>query len=200
MDRLDAMATLLAAVECGSLSAASRKLVMPMATVSRKVSELEAHLRTQLLVRSSRRLSLTEAGRDYIAASQRILELVGEAERAAAGEYSAPRGAMVVTAPVVFGRLHVVPVVAAFLLAYPEIDIRLVLADRMVNLLEEHADVAVRIGALADSSLIARVVGSIRRVTCANPGYLASRAPLHEPGGLALHDCVTFEVLMSPTT
>ncbi len=200
MDRLDSMSTLLAAVEAGSLSAASRRLGMPLATVSRKVSELETHLRTRLLVRTSRRLALTDAGRDYVAACQTILETIGEAERAASGEYSAPRGALYITAPVVFGRLHVLPIVSAFLAAYPDINIRLVLADRMVNLLEEHADLAVRIGALADSALVAIRVGSIRRVTCASPAYLAAHGhPLH-PRDLTTHSCVTFETLMSPTS
>ena len=131
------MSTLLAAVEAGSLSAASRRLGMPLATVSRKVSELEAHLRTRLVNRTSRRLALTDAGRSYVAACKRILDDVGEAERAAAGEYSAPRGDLMVTAPIVFGRLHVLPVVIAFLEAYPDIDIRIALADRVVNLQED---------------------------------------------------------------
>src|SRR5437867_3731766 len=107
MDRLEAMSILLQAVEAGSLSAAGRRLGMPLATVSRKVSELEAHLRTRLLIRSARRLTLTDAGEAYVAACKRILEEVGEAERAAAGEYSAPKGDLAVTAPIVFGRLHV---------------------------------------------------------------------------------------------
>src|SRR6201985_2808653 len=111
MDRLDAMEMLVAGVEAGSLSAASRRLDVPLATVSRKVSELEAHLKTRLLVRSRTRLTLTDAGAAYLAAAKRILEQVGDAERAAAGEFSAPRGALSITAPIVFGRLHVLPVV-----------------------------------------------------------------------------------------
>ena len=125
----------MSAVEAGSLSAAARQLGMPLATVSRKVSELEAHLRTRLLNRSSRRLTLTDAGRNYVAACKRILEEV-EAERAASGEYSAPKGDLIITAPIVFGRLHVLPVMAEFLETYPEINIRMVLADRVVNLVE----------------------------------------------------------------
>src|ERR1700719_4060885 len=106
MDRLESMSTLLAAVEAGSLSAASRKLGMPLATVSRKVSELEAHLRTRLVNRTSRRLTLTDAGRSYVEACKRILEDISEAERSAAGEYIAPRGDLTITAPIVFGRIH----------------------------------------------------------------------------------------------
>ena len=173
MDRLEAMSTLLAAVEAGSLSGASRRLGMPLATVSRKVSELEAHLRTRLVTRTSRRLILTDAGRSYVTACKRILDDIDEAERSAAGEYVMPRGDLVITAPIVFGRLHVLPVLFEFLRAYPDIDIRLVLVDRVVNLQEEHADLAVRIGELPDSSLVAARVGSITRVVCGAPAYFA---------------------------
>src|ERR687897_2100686 len=146
MDRLDAMAVLLAAVEEGSLSAASRRLRLPLATVSRKVADLEKHLRTQLIVRTSRRVELTDAGRAYIAASKRILEQVEEAERQAAGEYSAPRGELHVTAPEVFGRRHLLPVALAFLSEHPDITLRLFLADRQVHMAEEHVDLGLRIG------------------------------------------------------
>jgi len=200
MDRLDSMSILVAAAEAGSLSAAARRLGTPLTTVSRKVSELEAYLKTTLLNRSSRRLTLTDAGRSYVADCKRILEDVREAERAASGEYSAPKGDLIITAPIVFGRVHVLPVVAAFLKAHPHIDIRIVLADRMVNLLEEHIDLAVRIGELPDSSLVATRVGAIRRVVCGSPAYFAAQGTPKSPGELAAHDCVTFEGLMSPHT
>ncbi len=198
MDRLESMSILVAAVDAGSLSAAARKLGTPLATVSRKVSDLEAHLRTRLLTRSNRQLALTDAGRTYIAACRRILEEVGEAERAATGEYSAPKGHLTLSAPIVFGRLHVLPVVTKFLEAYPEIDIRLMLADRTINLVEEHVDAAIRIGNLADGSMSAIKVGEIRRVVCASPGYLGKRGRPRKPADLATHDCVTFEGLQSP--
>src|SRR5262249_1486807 len=175
MDRLKAMSTLLAAVEAGSLSAASRKLAMPLPTVSRKVSELEAHLRTRLVNRTTRSLTLTDAGRAYIVACKRILEDLDEAERAAAGEYRAPRGDLIITAPIVFGGLHVVPIVTDFLKAYPDINVRLVLADRVVNLLEDNIDLAVRISELPDSSLMATRVGSIGPVVCASKAYFKRR-------------------------
>src|SRR5262245_35405029 len=124
------MSVLLAVVEAGSLSAASRRLSTPLATVSRKISELEAHLKTRLLNRSGRQISLTDAGRSYVASSRRILEELAEAEREASGEYRAPKGEIVITAPIVFGRLHVLPILMEFLKAYPEIDVRLVLSDR----------------------------------------------------------------------
>jgi DNA-binding transcriptional LysR family regulator len=198
MDRLESMMTLLAAVEAGSLSGASRKLGMPLATVSRKVSELEAHLRTRLVNRTSRRLTLTDAGRSYIVACKRILEDIGEAERAAAGEYVAPRGDLTITAPIVFGRLHVLPVAIAFLAAYPDVDIRLALSDRVVNLQEDDIDLAVRIGELPDSSLIATRVGAIRQVVCGSPAYFARRRPPKTPRDLEAHDCISFEGLASP--
>jgi DNA-binding transcriptional LysR family regulator len=198
MDRLESMATLLAAVETGSLSAASRKLGMPLATVSRKVSELEDYLRVRLFVRGSRRLTLTEAGRAYVASCKQILEDISEAERVAAGEYRAPQGDLVITGPIVFGRLHIVPVVVEFLKAYPDINVRLLLADRVVNLLEEQIDVAVRIGELPDSSLIATRVGAIRRIVCASPAYFESHGAPLMPDELAGHPCVTFEGLTAP--
>jgi DNA-binding transcriptional LysR family regulator len=193
MDRLDAMSILVAVAEAGSLSAAARRLGTPLTTVSRKVSELEAHLRTRLLNRSSRRLTLTDAGQSYVAACKRILDDVEEAERVASGEYSAPRGDLIITAPIVLGRLHVLPVVTAFLQAYPEINIRLVQADRTVNLAEDHIDLAVRIGALPDSSMIATRVGTIRRVVCGSPAYFAARGAPQHPSDLEAHDCIAFE-------
>lgn len=199
MDRLESMSILVAASEAGSLSAAARRLGIPLTNVSRKVSELEAYLKTGLLNRSSRRLTLTDAGRSYVADCKRILELVGEAERAATGEYGAPKGDLVITAPIVFGRLHVLPVVTEFLKAYPDIDVRLVFADRIVNLFEEQIDLAVRIGDLPDSSLIATRIGTIRHVVCGGSGYFAARGMPDTPDELERHDCITFEGLISPS-
>ena len=192
VDRFEAMAVFRAAVDEGSLSAAGRRLGMPLATVSRKLSDLEARLGARLLQRSTRGLTLTDAGVEYLAAARRILDDVAEAESTAAGEYRAPRGELVVTAPIVFGRLHVVPVVVEFLAAYPDVDVRLQLGDRLLNLLDDHVDLAVRIGELPDSALIARRVGSVREVTCASPGYLERRGEPRRPEDLADHDCITF--------
>jgi DNA-binding transcriptional LysR family regulator len=197
MDRLAAMTVFLATVEAGSMSGAGRKLGMPLPTVSRKLSELEDHLGARLLIRSSRQLSLTDAGRGYVAASQRILEQVDEAERTAAGEYRTPRGGLVIAAPVVFGRLHVLPVVTAFLKAYPEIDVRLIQADRIAHLLDDHIDVALRIGNLPDSSHVAIRLGEVRRVACASPVYLAGRGVPETPDALPEHDCIAFDILTS---
>jgi DNA-binding transcriptional LysR family regulator len=197
MDRLEAMSILLAVVDAGSLSAAARRLGMPLPTVSRKVAELEAHLRARLLHRTTRQLSLTEAGAAYVAACRRILDEVGEAERIATGEYGAPKGELAVTAPIVFGRLHIVPVVAEFLAQYPEIRIKLLLTDRVVHLMEEQIDVALRIGELPDSTLMASRIGTVRPVVCASPAYLAQRGVPAGPEALAAHDCIGFDVLES---
>jgi DNA-binding transcriptional LysR family regulator len=161
------------------------------------VSDLEAHLRTQLLVRTSRRLELTEAGRAFVAASRRILDEMDEAERAASGEYQAPRGHLTLTAPVMFGRLHVEPVLLDFLAAYPDITARLVLADHVVNLVEERVDAAVRIGPLPDSLMMATRFGAVGWVTCASPRYLAERGTPGTPADLDGHDCIMFEGLYS---
>ncbi|PBB19346.1 LysR family transcriptional regulator [Mesorhizobium sp. WSM4313] len=198
MDRLDAMSLFVATAEAGSLSAAARRAGIPLATVSRKLSELEKHLGTRLLNRSTRRLTLTDAGQSYLAACRRILDEVSEAERDAAGEYSSPTGELVITAPVVFGRLHVLPVIAGFLAVYPRVDVRLTLSDRITQLVEEHIDLALRIGELPDSAMVAIRVGSIRRIVCASPAYLALHGTPTTPQDLAGHDCVTFEGLAAP--
>ncbi len=196
VDRLDSMFILVTAVDAGSFTAGARELGMPLATVSRRVAELEERLGAQLVTRSTRGLALTEAGATYVAACRRILEQVAEAERAAAGEFSMPRGLLTVTAPIVFGRIHMVPLITAFLKAYPDVDVRLHQGDRMVSFQEEHVDLAVRIGHLPDSSLRARRVGAVREVVCASPAYLAARGEPERAEDLAHHDCITFENLM----
>jgi DNA-binding transcriptional LysR family regulator len=198
MDRLDGMSTLLAVVEAGSLSAAARRLSTPLATVSRKISELELHLRTKLFNRSSRKLVLTDAGSSYVIACKRILADVAEAERTAAGEYMEPTGELVVTAPVGLGRLYLVPILAEFLKAYPDIKVSLVLNDRILSLFQEHIDVGLRIGTLPDSSMMAIRVGAIRRVICASPAYLEARGTPRLPDDLIGHDCISYSGFISP--
>jgi DNA-binding transcriptional LysR family regulator len=200
MDRLDAMFILVAVVEAGSFSAASRRLGAPLPTVSRKISELEAHLNARLLTRSTRTLTLTDAGVAYVAAAKRILEEVRHAEREASGEYSTPRGELVITAPVVFGRLHVLPVIDEFLASFPDINVRLLLSDRNAHLIEDHIDMAVRIGALPDSSMVATRVGYVRRVVCGSPAYFARHGTPKKPRDLSDLACVTFDVFGSATT
>ncbi|MFC1457795.1 LysR family transcriptional regulator [Microvirga arabica] len=200
MDRLEAMSILVAVVEAGSFTGASRRLKIPLPTVSRKLAELEEHIGTRLLTRSTRRLTLTDAGATYVAACKRILDEIGEAERAAAGEHLVPKGELVITAPIVFGRLHVVPVVSEFLETYPDITIRMLLSDRNVHLLEDHVDVALRIGTLPDSSMVATRVGTVRQVVCGSPDYFARNGIPPKPADLADMACVTFDVLGSRTT
>ena len=200
MDRIEAMTTLVAAVDAGSLSGASRELGKPLATVSRKVSDLEAHLGTQLLIRSSRRLTLTEAGEAFVAAARRILEDLDEAERVASGEYRTPRGHLHITAPIMFGRLHVEPVTLDFLKAYPDITVRLTLVDTLLNLVDDHVDLAVRVGRLPDSRQKALRLGDIGWVTCASPEYLSHRGEPDTPDALTNHDCVMFEGLYSTSS
>lgn len=194
------MSVFIAIADAGSLSAAGRELDVPLATVSRKLTDLEAHLKTRLITRSTRRLKLTEPGREYLAACRQVLERIDEAERAASGAYANAKGELIVAAPVVFGRVHVVPVVAAFLEAYPEVDARLILGDRNVNLLEGRVDLAVRIGDLPDSGLVATQLGGVRRVVCASPGYLARFGSPSTPADLGAHRCVTFDALASSSS
>lgn len=195
MNRLEAMTILLAAVDHGSLSAASRHLGIPLATVSRRISELEGYLKTGLLLRGNRQLSLTEAGRGYVAACRRILEDLDAVERTATGEYQTPRGELVISLPLVMGRLHGLPVITRFLAAYPDIRARVQLTDRHINLLEENVDVTLRTGELPDSSLVAVRVGEVRQVLCATPGYLAARGTPRTPEDLQAHECIEYEGL-----
>lgn len=192
MDRLDAMAAFVAAVDEGSLAAASRRLGRSPAAVTRAVALLERRTGTRLLHRTTRIVRLTEAGERYATTCRRILAELAEAELQAAGERQAPRGLLTVTAPALFGFLHVRPLVDALLQAYPEIQVRLLLLDRVVNLIEEGMDLAVRIGKLPDSSLVAVTVGALRRVVCASPAYLARKGTPHAPADLASHDCIGF--------
>lgn len=190
MDRFEAMALLIETVEHGSMSAAGRKLGMPVATLSRKLAELEAHLGVRLLTRSTRRLELTEPGVKFLAAARQILEQVGEAEREATGEYLLPRGQLVLTAPLSFGRMHVLPLVNAFLAANPEISVRLVLSDFQIDLVGEHIDLAFRIGELHDSQLVARRVGQVRWVVVGSPDFLAAHGVPRKPEDVATKPCV----------
>ena len=191
MDRLEAMLIVLTVAESGSLSEAARRLNTPLPTVSRKVMDLEAHLRGKLFNRSKRKLLLTAAGSSYVAACKRILTDVTEAERVASGEYTAPTGELIVTATPGLGRLHLIPILTDFLKAYPDIDVRLVLSDRIADLLEESVDVALRVGELPDSNLIAIRVGATRRGVFGSPNCLAVRGTPRTPNGLVGHDCIT---------
>ena len=194
MDRLEAMSMLVAVTERGSFSAAARALDVPLATLSRKVSDLESQLGARLLIRTTRKLTLTDAGIAYVASARRILEQVDEAEREAAGEFTQPKGELVLTAPIMFGRLHVLPVVAEFLAEYPELNIRLHLGDRNVDLIDDHVDMAVRFGALPDSSMVATPIGDMRTVTCASPAVLERHGMPDRPDALLDYPIVAVEI------
>jgi DNA-binding transcriptional LysR family regulator len=200
MDRLEAMQIFVAAVETGSFSAAGRKLGIPLPTVSRKVSELEDHLKSRLLVRNTRKLSLTDAGVAYLAASKRILDDIDAAELVAAGEYTAPRGELIIAAPISFGRSHALAIVNDFLKAYPEINIRMSLSDRSVNLSEDNIDMAIRIGVLPSSSMIATRVGSVRRVVVGSPEYFKKNGIPRSLSDLVDLTCITFAALNGSTS
>ncbi|QLQ31832.1 MAG: LysR family transcriptional regulator [Candidatus Thiothrix singaporensis] len=196
MDRLEAMSMLITVMEQGSLSAASRTLQVPLATLSRRIADLESHLGTRLLLRTTRKLTLTDAGAAYVEAARRIIEQVEEAEREASGEFMAPKGELVITAPIMFGRLHVLPVVAEFLATFPAINIRLLLNDRNADLIEEHVDMAVRIGKLPDSTMVATQIGNMRTVTCASPALLAEYGMPQQPDDLLRLPCVMVDTPM----
>ena len=192
MDRLESMHYFVTAVETGSFSAAGRKLGVPTATLARKINDLEERLQTRLLTRTTRNLVLTDTGTSYLVHCRAILERVVDAEAEASGEYTTPKGELTVTAPIVFGRLHVLPVVNAFLANYPEINVRMTLADRNVNLVEDHMDLAVRFGSLADSTLKTTKIGQVRRVVVGSPAYFAAHGIPKALEDLAQHTCVTF--------
>ncbi len=189
---------IVAVTETGSFSAASRRLGMPVATVSRKVADLEARLKAELFQRSSRRMTLTDAGRDYVEACKRIMEQVDDAERQVSGEYRSPKGDLAVTTPWGLGHTHLLPLAVEFLNAFPKIGLRLLLTDRVVDPVEESIDVAIRIGSLPESSMIATRIGSIRVVVCASPAYLAARGRPQTPDQLRDHDCIAINPVSSP--
>ena len=192
MDRLDAMRVLLTVVDEGSLSAGSRKLNVPLKSVSRRVAELERHLGTGLLIRTSRNIELTDAGREYCEAARRIVADMDEAEMRASGEYEVPRGELKVSTTFEFGRQVALPLVCDFLREHPEIDLDVLTTNRFVDLTEERVDVAIRITQLADTSLFAVKVGEMRVITCASPTYLERKGIPRTPLDLAGHDTVWF--------
>lgn len=192
MDRLDAITAFVAVARHGGFSAASRALGMPVANVSRKVALLEDTLGVRLLVRTTRHVALTDGGRRYLEACGRVLDALKEADEEVSGEYRQPQGDLVLTAPLGFGQRHLQPVVHDFLRAFPQVNVHLQLADRVMALVEEHVDGALRIGTLHDSSLVARHLGDIRMVVCASPAYLAARGTPQDPAELQQHACLSW--------
>jgi DNA-binding transcriptional LysR family regulator len=192
MDRLEAMSAFVAVVEAGGFSAAARRLGSPLTTVSRKVADLEDHLRVRLLTRTTRKVTLTDTGQMFFQRCRQLLHELGESERLASGEYQSLRGSLTISAPLALGRLHLAPIISEFLTAYSEIDVDLQLSDKITNIVEDGIDVALRVGQMPDSNLKALKVGSIRYVVCACPSYLARRGTPSKPSDLQSHHCVTF--------
>jgi DNA-binding transcriptional LysR family regulator len=188
MDRIEAMSVFIAALDEGSLAAAGRRLGKSPAAVSRAIAFLENHVGTELLHRTTRTLKLSEAGERYAAACRRVLADLQEADLLAAGEKSAPRGTLTITAPPIGGEEILRPVVDAYIEAFPTVAVNLMLLDRHTNLVEEGIDVALRIAQLPDSSLTAVKVGDgVKRVVVASPRYLAANPEIREPADLARH-------------
>lgn len=192
MDRLEAMRIFLTVAETSGFAEAARQLRLSPPSVTRAVASLEERLGTSLFQRSTRHVRLTEAGRRFQMDARRILADLEEAEASAAGEHGAPSGDLAITASVMFGSLYVAPLVQDFLALHPQVTARLLLFDRVTNLIEEGFDIAVRIAHLQDSSLRAIRVGALRRVIVAAPGYLARRGEPQRPEDLLQHDAVAF--------
>jgi DNA-binding transcriptional LysR family regulator len=196
MDRLEELSVFVAIIDAGSLAAAARRLNRSPAAATRALAALEARVGTRLVARTTRRLAPTPAG---LALAEQARGLVAgyEAAITGAGE-GLVRGSIRVTAPVLFGRRHVAPVVASFLDAYPETQVELMLADRNVDLVEERLDIALRIGPLAESRLVARRVGQVRRILVASPDYLARHGTPARPGDLARHETIHGQIRPGP--
>jgi DNA-binding transcriptional LysR family regulator len=198
VDRLDTWTIFTAVAEQSSFTKAARRLGRSPAAVTRAVAELEKRLSTRLLNRTTRSVSLTDDGARYLDQCRRVLADVAELDAAATGTQQEPRGSLTVTAPVIFGRMHVLPIVEKFLMEYPAVDAKLLLLDRSVSLVEEGIDVSVRIGHLPDSSLRAIRAGEVRRGVYASPAYLRRRGVPKDPRQLADHACVAFTAI-TPT-
>lgn len=195
MDRLDAMGLFVAVADLRGFAPAARKLRLSPSVVTRAIAGLEEHLGARLLQRTTRSVTLTDAGARYLERARRILADVDEAERAAESERSAPSGRFHVSAPQLFGRLHVAPLMCAFLAKYPAVRGELTLSDGFTNLVEEGVDLAVRIGALSDSSLVVRQVGATRRVVVGSPSYLKKHRAPKTPRDLVRHALIQFTSL-----
>jgi DNA-binding transcriptional LysR family regulator len=192
MDRLDAMQAFVAVADLRGFAPAARKLGLSPSGVTRLVAALEQRLGARLLQRTTRKVALTDVGTRYLERVRRILADVEEAESSAEGERTRPSGRLVVSAPIGFGRLHVSPVMSRYLARYPEVSAELRLSDRMINLVEDGVDLAVRIGHLPDSTLVARHVGEMRRIMVASGAYLTRRGEPKTPQAITSHDTIQF--------
>jgi len=192
VDKFEAMSAFVAVAKARGFSAAARQLGIPLATINRRVLDLEREMSVRLLHRSTRQVVLTEIGQSFFVTCERILDEVREAQEAATGEYRAPKGLLTITAPMGFGRLYLQPVALEFLAAFPDINLKLVLVDRVVHLIDENIDLALRISELPDSSLIARPLGHVQMVVTASPGYLERHGLPKQPSDLMQQDCIAW--------
>ncbi|MGY3442235.1 LysR family transcriptional regulator [Bradyrhizobium sp. USDA 4473] len=192
MDRIDAMQAFVAVADLEGFAPAARKLGLSPSAITRLIAALEERLGARLLQRTTRQVTLTDAGSRYLERARRILADVEEAEDAVESERTRPEGRLVISAPFGFGRLHVSPVVSAYLKRYPDVGVDLRLSDRRINLVEDGVDLAVRLGHLPDSTLVARHVGQMRRIVVASAGYLKLRGEPKRPSDLANHDTIQF--------
>ena len=195
MDKLRAMQVFVQIVEAGSLTGAAAVLGMSGPAVVRSLAALERAIGVRLLQRTTRRSSLSDEGREYYERCKRVLAAVDEADTSMSARRSEPHGRLRITAPATYGRMHVAPIVNAFIAKYPEVEVELLLLDRVVDLVEEGLDAAVRIGELPDSTLVARALGETRRVVCAAPAYLRRAGIPKTPADLQAHRCIVFSGL-----
>ncbi|MCG7586114.1 LysR family transcriptional regulator [Photobacterium sp. OFAV2-7] len=200
MDTLTAMRSFVRVVETGSFSAVAREENTTQSTISKRVAILESNLGTQLLVRGSRLHSLTEAGQNYYERVVGILRDLEEAESEARSLIATPRGKLRVSVPVMFGTLYIAPVIPEFLSAFPEVQLDLKFSEKMVNLVEEGIDVAIRLGDLKDSSMIARHLGDDDLIIVASPSYLAKHSVPQHPSELSAHNCLVYSLGASGNT
>ena len=192
MDRLESMSAFVAVAKARGFSAAAGELAIPLATINRRVVDLERNMGVRLLHRSTRQVVLTDIGQQFFVTCERILDELREAEEAATGEFRAPKGTLTITAPMGFGRLHLQPVALDFLAVYPDINLKLLLVDRVVHLVEDNIDLALRISELPDSSLIARPLGFVQMVVSASPAYLERHGIPQVPSELMHHACIAW--------
>jgi DNA-binding transcriptional LysR family regulator len=198
MDRIDAMHAFVAVADLEGFAPAARKLGLSPSAITRLIAALEERLGARLLQRTTRQVTLTDAGSRYLERARRILADVEEAEDAVESERTRPEGRLVISAPFGFGRLHVSPVVSAYLKRYPDVGVDLRLSDRRINLVEDGVDLAVRLGHLPDSTLVARHVGQMRRIVVASAGYLKLRGEPKRPADLTSHDTIQFGAMTAP--
>lgn len=198
MDRIEAMKAFVTVADLKGFAPAARKLGLSASGVTRLIAALEDHVGVRLLQRTTRSVTLTDVGARYLQRTRHILADIVEAEQSAQAERTRPNGRLIISAPVGFGRIHVTPLMSAYLQRYPEVSGELRLTDRTVNLVEDGIDAAVRIGHLVDSSLVARMIGSMRRIVVASPGYLAQRGEPNTPEDISAHDTIQFGPIAAP--